>query len=90
MMTKTNILSYYGPAEKREWVDRVPIQHKGNVGRWWINSSWERENWERGWAGGGQARINIIEASIDQSGPSNDHKYKYAELLWTRREERVR
>ena len=39
--------------------------------------------------GGRQARINIIKASIDQSGPSNDQEDKYTEL-WTRREERLR
>ena len=34
-----------------------------------------------------KAGINVIKASIDQSGPSNDQEDKYTEL-WTRREER--
>ena len=40
-------------------------------------------------AGGRKAGINVIKASIDQSGPSNDQEDKYTKP-WTRREERLR
>ena len=43
----------------------------------------------KGWAGGRKAGINVIKASIDQSGPSNDQEDKYTKP-WTRREERLR